>query len=262
MSNRRKMVGARMPYVSRREATRRKARSQGRYAMVTARRSFVPRALGPFSVTEKKYFDTGLYEGTISAGSTWASTEVDPATKNCLFCPVEGSDINNRVGRKVTVHKIKIRGFVQVGAQAAQSAADEAAQIRVILFQDMQTNGAQAQGEELMATPVLANQELCNCVFQNTANFGRFRVLKDIIVNGLQNANMAGSPSTVIVQGQSQPFKFSYTFKKPVVVRFNATNGGTVADIIDNSFHMLAHQTVSSASRKIYYQCRIVYTDA
>jgi len=48
----------------------------------------------------------------------------------------------NREGRKIEVYKIKIRGFVNVLAKATQNSADEAVYVRILLVQDLQTNGA------------------------------------------------------------------------------------------------------------------------
>ncbi len=58
---------------------------------------------------EMKYFDAERANVAIGASVDWTATEVDPATLNTLFAPVKGTGINNRIGRKVHVHKVKIR---------------------------------------------------------------------------------------------------------------------------------------------------------
>ena len=149
----RKMIGGKMPYVSRKEALRRKAQRAARWSSVQSNRQFVPRSVGPFAVTERKYFDTFLSSGTIGQGTSWAGSEVDPVTLNTLFCPTEGSAINNRVGRRAPIRSIKIRGDIIPSTIDNITGASTSPMIRMILYQDMQTNGVQAQGEELMSAP-------------------------------------------------------------------------------------------------------------
>lgn len=244
------------------------ARQQGysaamRKQQIAKRRGMytVPRTRGALGVTERKYFDTFLNAAALTSPNTWAGTEVDPATLNCLFCPQEGSDIDNRVGRKVNVVKMIVRGVIVILKQANQTASDDGALCRVILYMDQQTNGTQAQGENLMQDPGAANASLCMSIFQNTANFGRFRVLKDKVLT-LSNPNIAWDGTNMEQQGTNRAFKFSLKFRRPVTVRFNGTNGGSVADIIDNSFHMIAACNSGDLTPTLYYQVRTVYYDA
>lgn len=263
---RRNGYGKKMPmyptsYAKQAAYSRHKAQRQ---ALVSARRgySYVPRTPGGLSVTERKYFDSYLSAQALVAATDWTATELDPATLNTLFVPQEGSAINQRIGRKVCVKKITIRGLIRIPKQANQTATDAAAQCRLIFFIDQQTNGTQAQGEELMAAPGSANAVLCTSTFQSTANFGRFRVLKDKTYM-LQNANLAYDGTNLEVQGLQKQFKFTVKFAKPLYIHFNSTNGGSVADIVDNSFHIIGTcSNVADYAPLLYYQCRTIYTDS
>lgn len=241
-------------------AAQRKKRQQ---ALVASRRtgySYVPRTPGGMSSTERKYFDSYLGSTAVTAPTSWAGAELDPATLNCLFVPSEGSDINDRVGRKVSVIKLQMRGTLQIPNLANQTSGLYVPEVRLILYQDMQTNATQAQAEELMGSPgTAANLNLIN-TFQNTANFGRFRVLKDKTYM-VRNTNATWDGTNIEYDGAIIPFKFTIRFRKPVVVRFNATNGGSVADIIDNSFHLIGVRSSSNYTVNIGYQCRTVYLD-
>lgn len=79
----------------------------------------------------------------------------------------------------------------------------------------------------------------------------------------LTNLNLAGSPTAgdVVQQGHRVGFKFTVNFKKPVVVHFNATNGGTVADVVDNSFHIVAAADVIAYAPSLIYYSRVCYKD-
>lgn len=210
-------------------------------------------------VPEMKYFDSLLAASTITASSGWTACEYDPATLNTLFVPIQGTGINNRVGRKVTVHKIRIQGQLTLAAQADQTAGEPAALVRLILVQDMQSNGTQAQGEELMDGSTGSTGAAVSA-FQSLANFGRFRVLRDMRMT-LQNPNASYDGTNVEQNGLVRPFKISISFKKPITVHFNATNGGTMADIVDNQFHIFANIS-STQPTTLTYVSRVAFKDA
>lgn len=255
-STRRTTVSRYAPYpgANRRRNVTTVARSGANY-------SFVPRPFGnPISLGEMKYFESELFSSSLTAPNNWAGTEIDPSTLNTLFVPSPGSGINNRVGRKVEVQKVKLRGNIVVQPQANQTATDAAALIRIIMFMDKQTNGTQAQGEELMSTPANASPYTTICQFQNLANLGRFQVMKDIIVP-LQNPTIAYDGTNMEQSGFTVPFSMFHKFKKPVTVHFNSTDGGTVADIVDNSFHVIAMCTSTNLSPLVFYKARTSYKD-
>lgn len=211
---------------------------------------------------EMKYFDTERTLTTITAvTTTWpAGTIVDPLTFNTLCVPDTGSGVSQRIGRDIKVYKIKIRGLITTPAQSVQGVADNATNVRFILVQDTQTNGAQMTSAQLLADQGAANTTIN--AFQNINNFGRFRVLKDKMLP-LGNANIAGSPTSadLVQSGMTRPFKFNINFKVPISVRFNATNGGTIADIIDNSFHIICGTDNSTLAANLQYVSRVCYKE-
>jgi len=222
-------------------------------------RSFVARSAGtPLAITERKYFDSQLNAATVAAdAASWAGMEQDPATLNTLFCPVQGDDFLNRQGRKVQVLSLKIRGFIDCPAQANQTATDAGQLCRLLLVMDKQTNATQLNAEDVISsgTGVVALQ-----MFQNPAFFGRFRVLKDKTFN-LQNPNLSYDGTNIEQNGLIKEFKFNIKFKKPVVIHFNSTNGGSVADIVDNSFHIIMNSNNTALGARLSYKCRTTFID-
>jgi len=96
--------------------------------------------------------------------------------------------------------------------------------------------------------------------FQNPNNFGRFQVLKDKTFT-LQNPNASFDATNIEMQGLVKPFKFTHKFKKPIVVRFNATNGGTFADIVDNSWHVIGQTNNLNLAPSISYVSKVYYCE-
>lgn len=202
---------------------------------------------------ESKYFTS--FSNTANPGlavvsaANWTGTEVDPPTALTLFTPVQGLDTFNRVGKKVLVTKLRISGSLN---NVSTTAADSS-EIRLILFQDNQTDGAQAQGEDLMSPSTNTNE--VPFTFQNINNFDRFKVLKSVVIK-FDNPNATTSV-------QKKNFHWNIKFQKPIEVRFNATNGGTIADIVNHSWHLLANAAnTGSPTNSISYVCRIIYKDA
>jgi len=207
---------------------------------------------------EMKYFDTELDGTAVPSVAAWTGTEFDPTTFNTLCVPVVGAAINQRIGKAIKVLKIKVNAVLTCTAQANQTAGDAATKIRVILYQDKQTNAAQAQGEQVM-TPSTAAVNAPN-VFQNIDNFGRFVVLKDKIIT-MENPSISWDGTNIEQSGLVKHLKFSIKFKEPVQIRFNATNGGSVADIVDNSFHIIANSSSAALVPAIAYVCRVCYKE-
>ncbi len=243
-----------------------KARKSGQ---ARAHYTTVARTRGVYAQGEMKYFDSERAVQALTAPQDWTGTEHDPNTTQegspvtaiqGLFTPKPGTAINQRIARQAQVFKIKIRGNFQFVKQSGTSAGDNAAYIRYILVQDTQSNSTQMQGEDLMADPTTATALAAINSFQDLKNFGRFKVLKDKTMV-LQDPNFGiGSTTTTNLQnGRIVPFKISVNFKEPVVVRFNAGTAGTFADIVDNSFHMIAMCSSIDLSPQIMYTCRVCF---
>lgn len=208
------------------------------------------------TIVERKYFTQSLTATAfVTSGTTWAGGELDPTTLT-LFVPTQGDDITNRDGRKVQILAIKINATINIPAQTDQTVADPGTQIRVVLVQDRQTNSAQLNAEDVIATA--ANQVIN--AFQNTAFFGRFQVWKDKTFD-MQSPTLTWDGTNIEQSGLTKSFKWNLKFKKPVVVHFNATNGGTVADIIDNSFHIIGLCSSTALAPTLGYQVRTTFID-
>jgi len=253
------------------QASKRRQPSSKKAAKPRAGYTSVARTRGAAVTGEMKYFDCDRTPSALAATTTtWvAGTLQDPGTTinlgaaavanpGCLFAPTVGSALNQRIGRSVLVRKIKVCGTIAIPAQSADASLDEAMKIRLILVQDMQTNAAPMTSAQLLNDGTAATTTICS--YQNPNNFGRFRVLKDKIFT-LQDPNMVGAAGAADINGKIVNFKMNVNFKMPVKVQFNATNGGTVADIVDNSFHIICGSSNISYAPTISYYSRVAYKE-
>lgn len=223
--------------------------------------STVPRTRGPLSFGSSKYFDTIRTATAIQNNQDWSNAHFPPnvGTPTTLCVPVTGSDINNRVGREIDVYKISVRGTIKVAPQANQTATDQAAVVRLLLVQDTETNGTQATGTQIM-TGTTSGGPISVHSHMSLASLGRFKMLKDKTFC-LSNPNISWDGTNMEQQGIAKVFKFVKRWKKPVRVRFNATNGGTISDIVNHSWCIYAMLGETDLATTLLYNARVYYKD-
>lgn len=215
----------------------------------------VSRSAGWAAMGEMKYFDTERSLNVLSSSANWANCEYPPNVDvpTTLFCPIQGNGINNRIGKSATLFKIKIKGMIRIPKSSVYTTARNFPIIRLALVEDQQTNAAQAQGENIFSAATTATQGVLT--FTNPDGFGRYKVLKDFIIDtksmdpNLQDVNYH-------VQGEDISFKLSYVWKGGNEVRFNSTNGGTIADIVDKSWCLYANCSTIDVGPQIAYYAR------
>lgn len=155
--------------------------------------------------------------------------------------------------------KVKVRGHINVAAQSGINTADAASYVRLLLVMDTQTNSAQMNAEDLLNGGTAADSTINS--FQNPNFFGRFKVLKDTTIV-MQDPSLAGEVAApnVIQSGLLRTFKWNVNLGG-TIARFNATNGGTVADIVDNSLHIIAATNNTGLSPSLSYYSRVAYKE-
>lgn len=231
----------------------------------------VARPRGAAVTGEMKYFDTELPATSISlVTTTWVAGCMDDPTVTinlgdaavntplCLFAPKVSAALNGRIGRKVVIYKVKVRGFMNIPKQSVQATTDSATLIRTMLVLDMATNAAQMTAAQLMRDAGAADTTISS--FQNPDQFGRFKVLRDKTFT-FSNASVTGAATVIEQSGMVRAFKMGYRWKYGLPVHFNSTNGGTVADIIDNSLHVIDGTNDTSLAPTVQYYARVAYKD-
>ena len=61
--------------------------------------------------------------------------------------------------------------------------------------------------------------------------------------------------------GNLRSFNWNIRFRKPLIVNYNSQNTGNVADIVDNSFHVIAGVNRANTSVQLNYKSRVVFVD-
>jgi len=175
---------------------------------------------------ETKFFDQNTNTNTI----------VQTGVVQCINFPIEGADYNNRVGRKIEMTSYQFKGMIaQSAANFAGAGSGNTAGVinyRVALVYDKQPTPATAVTYAQIynaSGTVLAPYEP-----RLVDNIERFEVLKEWF-GTLDTANRL----SVEIDGY---VKMSHE------VRFNATNGGTVADITTGALYLVYATDVATGA--------------
>ena len=219
--------------------------------------------MGVYAAGEMKYFDTEGVDLGLSAPTTnMAGLELNPniGTANTLVCPTVGSAINQRIGRKIKLHKIRVHGTIKTAVQANITAGEEPAAIRLCLVHDSQTNGTATASEDVFQNPTTTDSNAVVNAFMSLATLGRFKILKEKRVV-LEDPNLAFDGTNIESNARIRWFKMDYKFKKPLVIDFNATNGGTIADVVNHQFTLMGWTTSTNLNPEVNYLARAYYKE-
>ncbi len=201
---------------------------------------------------ETKFFDSARPKATMQNPVNADNGEVDPPTVNCLFAPIQGSSEQNRDGKKVMMKTIQIEGIVTVAAQVNQVLQDTAPLVYIALVLDTQTNAAQLNSEDVFKNES-AQPYLAASVMRNPLQMARFKVLKKWRFP-LQEVAAVYDGTNIETGGFTKPFKVYKKLDIPVLFKANA---GTVADIVDNSLHVVAYCNDLTVGPQISYNARV-----
>lgn len=205
---------------------------------------------------ETKFYDD--LHNVADVGVTAASlTQGDPS-ELCLNAVGQGVGAQQRIGRKILMTGLHIRGKFDWTADETGAKASTA--VRVLLVHDKQTNGAQIPGADVLTTHTNMTLALRNLLTSKRCNVLYDKTFK------LQ------SPGTVVVAsneywGQDEAH-FSINKKLNIPVTFNGVGTApacTIADIEDNSLHLYVVQAAGNTPKgllQFQYNTRLRYVDA
>ncbi len=170
-------------------------------------------------------------------------------TVNNLTIIPEGNGESARIGRKITVKSIHIRGHITLPATTASNATSDNVLCRLVL--DTQTNGVAMTALNLLDTDVLNS-------FNNLANSGRFKVLYQkwyAINNG--GGGVATGAAYIFAESTRQ-IKVNKRCNH-IIEYDNSANDGTIGTVRSNNLYWVTQS--ASGLCVIAATVRLRYTD-
>lgn len=210
---------------------------------------FVPLATRGYrpNTVERKVYDVAA--STVDADTTGSIA--------CIGLPILGTDMTNRVGRKICWRTVQARGLVRVERAELMTAASIPAQyVRFMLVIDMQPNGALPAITDILTTAHPASP-------LNLNNRDRFRVIADKeFTLDPYYLNTTATTSAASMTNQIKMFKIYKKVNLETI--FNGTNGGTIADISSGALLrvIIGNQAISATNTAEFtFSTRCRFTD-
>lgn len=190
------------------------------------------------SSAEFKFKDTTKAQAsTATAGAIFTDT---------LLAMVEGNTDSTRIGNRITVRSVMLRGTAML--PAATDSANTSQVVRIILYLDRQANGATATVADILASADYRS-------FNNLDNSDRFRTLAEETVDLVaQGAVPTGAALTFGKVRQS----FFLKAKLNIDVKYKA-NGGDITDLASTNIGVFVIGESNFAT--VGYIARVRYTD-
>lgn len=183
---------------------------------------------------ENKYLDCGFVTGLLN--TSWGNCNPSSGSVGCLSAPALGDGPTENDGRTYKITSIHLKGEATIGAATGVNPPPGATHVRIVLVMDTQTNGATLDAADVMMNAVPAPLH----GFRNLEYTRRFVVLKDKTLK-LNPQIMSNAVANEYSNGTQQThFRMNKKFKNPIVVRRTSGTTADVANIADNSLHVIA----------------------
>ncbi len=232
-------------------ASRRRAR-QYRYPRRSYRRNS---ATMGFLGIETKFYDTNLNAAVITAPTDSTGGEHDPSASSMISTPVRGDSEQNRDGKQIAIKNCTIKGVINVPTAELAGNSLTASKVYVALVLDTQTNGAQLNSEDVYinkgATALMNSNLHKNLLFMN-----RFRILKTQTFDMTAQTLSHFAVDSFSYNGVTKCFNW-FVPMGGLKVSFNAGTTADVANVIDNSLHIIAFCTNVAGAPTLSYNSRI-----
>jgi len=192
------------------------------------------------SSAEVKFRDTTI-------GATTNASAGVIATDSLLKAITEGNTDQTRVGNRITVKSVMLRGRVLLPSATDNLLTSQI--VRIIVYLDRQANGATAAVGDILASADFRS-------FNNLDNSDRFRTLAETTID--LNAQGAAATAAAFAFGEVTQ-SFFLKAKLNLDFKFKG-NAGTVADLSGNNIGVLAISQ-TDALGTFDFIGRVRYTD-
>lgn len=205
----------------------------------------LPRRTGYLNI-ERKFHDVRVASGTIDeTGTIWAN----PSGEASLLRIPEGNSESDRLGRKITLRSLHIRGNFFLNPDPTNSSHN--ATVRMIVYQDRQTNGTAATPSEILEGVSTAYSNS----YRNLANKSRFYFLCD------KTIQMASKFAFTDTGASAQRYiSFNKMLKMPIQYSDTAQDG-SLGTIRSNNIGILFLNNGTLINANFVGRARVRFTD-
>jgi len=206
---------------------------------------------------EKKFYDTSLVSTAFATSSDGSGGMLDPSASVMISAPSQGDSESQRDGRQISMLYVEIVGIIEMDNFGAATSID-GCNVYLACVLDTQTNAAQMLSQNCFKNGS-ANAVLGTSMLRNLLYGKRFRILKQkTFVLNPETITFEAGP-TYTTHGKTFPFRWFIPLKG-MRVNFNSGTTADVANVVDNSIHMVGYANrIASVAPRISYQARLRY---
>jgi len=196
------------------------------------------------NATEMKVADTNIIAAITNSGAS-------SVTAICV--PTPGTDMTNRIGRKILIKSIYVKGMIRIEDTTTATDSSSAGQyLRVAVVMDYQPNGATAA-----ATDIFTSTNAISHV--NLNNRDRFKIISDKYYN-LGTFFHTAATGVGMVDKSIVNVKIYKKCRYEVI--FNAGSAGTTADISSGALLLVLQSSASAgAGANNEFRTRVRFSD-
>ncbi len=202
---------------------------------------------------ELKFYDTSLAADALSVASDATGGELDPSATVLFNTVTRGDGEQQRIGNAITMKNISINGVINTAGQTNQTAMDDQPIVFLALVMDKQTNGATLASEDVyknQAATVILNV----APYRNLLKTKRFRVLRSMQLK-LEQPFSVYDGTNIEVAGTSTAFRMDVPLN--IKVQYNTASTADVANITDNSLHLIGWVNNGGVAATMSYNARL-----
>jgi len=232
----------------------RAARRRPRYSGLKYRRRNY-RSSG-FIAIETKFLDTTLVQNAITANANMTGAEQDPSAgcTGCLTAPATGDGEQQKDGKQLIAKYLEIA--LKCGFASGEAVVNplNAQQVLIAVVLDKQTNGAQLNSEDVWKN--LGNTANGSVHALRNLLFGkRFRILKQMLIDLTPETLAASALNDFSWQGKERCYRWFIPLNN-MKINFTAGTTADVANVLDNSVHIIAQTNNLAAAPYLSYNAR------
>lgn len=204
---------------------------------------------------EKKFYDTMLVGANIAAATDATGGEYDPSATSMISTPTQGDGEQQRDGKQISCLFVEVCGTISFAA--LEAAADPPAGVCIFLacVLDTQSNGAQMNSEDCFKN-LGANAGTAPDCIRNLLFGKRFRVLKQRRFDMSLHTLTQQAANDYSYAGRRLDFKWFIPLKG-LKINFNSGTTASIANVIDNSIHMIAYANTIAPQCVLSYNARL-----
>lgn len=204
---------------------------------------------------ERKFYDTALVSQAITAPADATGGELDPSATSMISTPTQGDGEQQRDGRQISCLYVSIEGVVKLGAQEDIVDPPPSMHVFIACVLDTQSNGAQMNSEDCFKNTA-ANAALAPSCQRNLLFGARFRILKQKMFVLTPNTLATRAQNLHAANGTCRPFNWFIPLRG-LKINFNGGTTASIANVIDNSIHIIGYADHVTGTPNISYNARL-----